>query len=115
MKKEDLKIRRKMKVRAKISGTKERPRFSVFSSNKHIYAQLIDDEKGETLIASSDLELKNLAKLTKKDIAKKVGEVLAEKAIKKNIKKVVFDRGSYKFHGRIKALADGAREKGLDF
>jgi large subunit ribosomal protein L18 len=108
----------KKRAFAKIFGTKEQPRLSVFRSNKHIYAQLIDDEKGETLVSASDLELKTeiiKGKLKRQEIAKKVGETLAQKAIKKKIKKVVFDRGSYKFHGRIKALVDGAREKGLQF
>jgi large subunit ribosomal protein L18 len=104
----------------KIFGTKQRPRLSVYRSNKHIYVQLIDDEKGETLVSASDLELKkeiakDKDKFKKQEIAKKVGQVLATAALKKKIKKAVFDRGSYKFHGRIKALADGAREKGLQF
>lgn len=113
-----LREKRKRRIKAKIFGTKERPRLSIFRSNKHIYAQLIDDEKRETLIAFGDFELKKTSsekKLTKTEIAKKIGQGLASKALRKKIKKVVFDRGGYKFHGRVKALAEGAREKGLVF
>jgi len=106
--------KRRVRIRAKIRGTKERPRLSVFRSNKHIYAQLIDDYGGETLTAASDLELKT-ASGTKTKIAAEVGKVLAEKAGKLGIKKVVFDRGGYKYHGRVKALAEGARQGGLKF
>jgi len=109
-----LKERRKLRVRAKIRGTKDRPRLSVFRSNKHIYAQLIDDDRGETLTAASDLELESISG-TKTEIACKVGKVLAEKALKLGVKKVVFDRGGYKYHGRVKALAEGARQGGLEF
>lgn len=98
---------------------KEIYRLSVFRSNKHIYGQIIDDLKGNTLVAGSDIELKTRtrvkSKLKKIEVAKKVGEMLAEKALKKKIKRVVFDRRNYKFHGRVKALASGAREKGLEF
>lgn len=99
--------RRRVRVRAKIKGTKERPRLSVFRSNKHIYAQLIDDVGGETLAAA----------LGGADVsaAGKVGKDLAEKAIKVGIKEVVFDRGGYNYHGRVKALAEAAREGGLEF
>ena len=113
--------RRHRRVRAKIYGTKEVPRLCVFRSNKHIYAQLINDEKGKTLVIAKDLEIKNL-KATKTEIAYKVGELIAEKAINlpagrhgNKIKKIVFDRGGYKYHGRVKALAEGARKKGLEF
>ena len=92
-------------MRAKINGTAEVPRLCVFRSNKYIYAQIIDDEKNKTL-ASAKAELK---------AADKVGEEVAKKAIKQKIKKVVFDRGGYKYHGRVKALADAARSAGLKF
>lgn len=99
--------KRRTRIRAKVKGTKERPRLSVFRSHKHIYAQLIDDVKGETLAAASgDGDV--LA-------AGKVGQGLAEKALKLGIKKVVFDRGGYQYHGRVKVLADGARQGGLEF
>jgi large subunit ribosomal protein L18 len=103
---------RKARVRAKIVGTESRPRFSVFKSSVHIYGQLIDDEKGKTLVAMSDLKIKEGKKSEK---ATKVGEELAKKAIAKKIKKVTFDRNGFKYHGRIKALAEGARKGGLEF
>ena len=112
--KRDLIARRKHRVRAKISGTKTRPRLAVFRSLKNISAQLINDVKGETLAAAAALELKNV-KGTKTELAEKVGALLAEKAIKAGIKEAVFDRSSYKYHGRVKALADGARKGGLKF
>lgn len=110
------KEKRKVRTRAKIKRRASRPRLSVFRSNRYIYGQIIDDEKGETLVAASDREIKkpNL-KGTKTEIARLVGEKLAKKALKKGIKKVVFDRGPYKYHGRVKALAGGAREGGLVF
>jgi len=110
--------KRHKKIRAKISGTSQRPRLCVFRSNKHIYCQLIDDEKGHTLLSASDLELKvtkSKNQRTKVDIAKEVGKLIAQKAKKIKIEKVVFDRGGYKYHGRVKALAEGAREGGLKF
>ena len=112
--------RRHKKVRAKIFGTKDRPRLCVFRSNKHIYAQLIDDEKGHTLGAVSDLKLPKNVKLKKEmtrkvAIAYEVGKLIAKVAKEKGIEKVVFDRGGYKYHGRVKALAEGAREGGLKF
>ena len=146
LKKQQKHIKRRKRVRAKISGTNSVPRFSVFRSNKNIYAQLISDEKGKTLVAANDKELKSkvstsastFAKATadkkaaadKKNLQKdekeivragkvlvayEMGKLIAEKALKKNIKKVVFDRGGYKYHGRVKAIADGAREGGLIF
>jgi len=92
-------------------------RLSVFRSSKHIYAQIIDDYKGETLVSASDLEFKNPKKkdFVPVSLAYQTGELIGEKAIKKNIKKVVFDRGKYKYHGRVKAVAEGARSKGLIF
>ncbi|NOY35557.1 MAG: 50S ribosomal protein L18 [bacterium] len=104
---------RHRRVRAKISGTAERPRFSVFRSNKRIFLQLIDDSKGATLVSASDLKLKK--KMKKTEVAKEVGKELAELAAKKKIAKAVFDRGGYSFHGRVKAAAEGAREGGLKF
>lgn len=90
-----------------------RPRLSVFRSNRHIYAQVIDDSKGITLVSASSMEVTDGG--TKTEVAKKVGYLLAEKALKLKISKVVFDRGKFKYHGRIKALAEAAREKGLIF
>jgi len=106
---------RHRRLRANVKGSKERPRLSVYRSLKHIYAQIIDDEKQETLIAASDFEIKKDKKMTKKEIAEKVGELVAKKAKERGIKKVVFDRGGFKYHGRIKALSEKARESGLEF
>ena len=102
------------RIRRKLSGTGERPRLNVYRSLNHIYAQVIDDQKGETLVSASTLALKiktggNLA------AARETGKAVAELAVKQGIKKVVFDRGGYLYHGRIKALADAAREAGLEF
>lgn len=109
------KERRHRRVRAKIQGTDERPRLCVFRSNKHIYAQIIDDEKGRTLVSASDLEIKDSKKDKKTDLAQKVGQLIAQKAKEKKIKTVVFDRGGFRYHGRIKTLADEARKQGLQF
>jgi large subunit ribosomal protein L18 len=100
--------------RARIFGTSERPRLSVFRSNRHIYAQIIDDTKGVTLVSASDFQISKI-KGTKQEIARAVGRLVGEKAMKKKIKKVVFDRGKFRYHGRVKALAEGAREAGLIF
>ena len=102
------------RIREKLSGTAERPRLNVFRSLNHIYAQVVDDQKGETLAAASSIQLKlksggNVA------AAKEIGKAIAEKAKEKGIKQVVFDRGGFLYHGRIKALADAAREAGLEF
>ena len=113
--KREKRIARHRRVRAKIKGTKERPRLCVFRSNQHIYAQLIDDNEGKTLVAVSDRELKTKVKKTKTDLAKEVGKLIAQKAVSKKIKNIVFDRGGYKYHGRVKALAEAAREGGLEF
>lgn len=99
---------------------KNRLRLAVFRSNKALYVQIVDDVKGETLVAASEKDLKKVAKLksnkvTKTERARMVGEILAQKAQKKGIKKVKFDRRSYKYHGRVKALAEGARKGGLEF
>lgn len=107
-------MRRQKRVRAKISGTEKKPRLCVFRSNKHIYAQLIDDNKKKTILAASDQKLKK-GKMTKVDLAKEIGKTIAKGALEKKIEKVVFDRGPYKYHGRIRALAEGAREGGLKF
>lgn len=110
--------RRKIRNRKKIIGSKKLPRLSIFRSNKHIYAQIIDDQKGKTLVSISDKKFKkNITKkeLTKNLVAKLVGEKLADKAKKEKIKKVCFDRGAYKYHGRVKALAEAARKGGLIF
>lgn len=102
---------RHRRVRAKINGTKDCPRLSVFRSHRHIYAQLIDDQKGKTLVSVSDAKIK----ANKTVAAKEVGQTIAKGALDKKIKKAVFDRGGYRYHGRIKALAEGAREGGLKF
>jgi large subunit ribosomal protein L18 len=108
----------KARIRKKISGTPEKPRISVFRSNKHIYAQIVDDVNRKTLVAASTLSkelAEQLAGKTKSEKAELVGKLLAEKALKANIKNVIFDRSGYKYHGRIKALAEGARKGGLIF
>ena len=111
-KKENLKrIFRKARNRAKIFGTAEKPRLSIFRSNKHTYAQLIDDEKMKTLISASTKELKSKAKKTEQE--SELGKLLAEKTLKLGVKQAVFNKGPYKYHGRVKAVAEGAREKGL--
>ena len=109
------KEKRHRRVRAKICGTEERPRLCVFKSNKHIYAQVINDEKGFTLVSASDLEIKDLKKDKKIDLAQKVGELIAKKAKDKKIETVVFDRGGFRYHGRVKTLAEEARKQGLQF
>ncbi len=115
--KREKRIARHRRVRAKIKGTKERPRLCVFRSNRHIYAQLVDDDEGKTLASASDFELEKNKnkKAVKSDLAKEVGKLVAQKAAAKKIKVVIFDRGGYKYHGRVKALAEAARESGLNF
>jgi len=109
-------LKRKKRVRSKVFGTIERPRLSVYRSNKFIYAQLVDDGKKKTLLSASDLELKSKKEAgTKTQKAYLVGEMISKKAKLKKITKIVFDRGGYRYHGRVKALADGARKGGLDF
>ena len=106
--------RRRRRVRSKIKGTAERPRFSVFRSNSNTYVQMIDDESMQTVVSASTNELpKEKRSATKSEQAKYLGELVAEKAANKNIKQAVFDRGSYLFHGRVKAILVAAREKGL--
>lgn len=107
-------VRRHARVRAKISGTAEAPRLCVYRSNKNIEAQLIDDVKGVTLVASSSMSLK-LENGSNIEAAAKVGKDIAEKALAKGLKKIVFDRSGYIYHGRVKALAEAAREAGLEF
>ncbi|MDP3792791.1 MAG: 50S ribosomal protein L18 [bacterium] len=107
---------RHRRVRARIIGTSKRPRVSVFKSNKHIFVQLIDDETGKTLLSNKEISAKkNKVKGTKNDKSLEIGKMLAEKAKKEGIAEVVFDRGGYKYHGRVKALADGLRAGGLKF
>ena len=126
--KREKRFRRHKRVRAKISGTSSQPRLCVFKSNKHIYAQLINDEKGVTLVAVSDQDYNPPAALQKPKpsrpkkerkskvaIAFEVGKLIAGKAIKNKFEKVVFDKASYRYQGRVKALAEGAREGGLQF
>jgi len=126
LKKQEKRARRHKRIRAKILGSVKTPRFCVFRSNKHIYGQLIDDNKGKTLVNVSDkgMKVKSAGKKTAEGEVKlsgkiaaafEVGKIVAQKAIELKIDKVVFDRGGYKYHGRVKALADGAREGGLKF
>jgi len=103
------------RVRKKISGTPARPRLSVYRSNKSIYAQIIDDLSGHTLVSASSLEDAVVKSVNKSEQAKAVGKILAERATQANITAVVFDRGGFLYHGRVKALAEGAREAGLSF
>ncbi|KGM45193.1 50S ribosomal protein L18 [Neobacillus niacini] len=108
--------KRHARVRAKLSGTAARPRLNVFRSNKHLYAQLIDDMSGVTLASASTIEKDlNLESTSNVEAAKLVGELVAKRAVEKGITAVVFDRGGYLYHGRIQALADAARENGLQF
>lgn len=111
-------IRRHERTRKRVTGTPERPRLSVYRSLSNIYAQIIDDSKGMTIVAASTLDDDFGDRKGHKGnvgMAKKVGELVAKRAIQKGLKQVVFDRGGYMYHGRVKALADGAREAGLDF
>jgi len=109
---------RHKRIRKHITGTAERPRLCVFRSSRHIYAQIIDDESGHTLVCASTLEkeLRDQIKgLRKTEQAAAIGKLIAQRALEKGIKSVVFDRGGYKYHGRVKALADASREAGLEF
>ena len=110
-----MRLKRHVRVRGKISGTPERPRLNVFRSNANIYAQIIDDVNGVTLVSANTLEKEFEGTTGNCEAAKKVGAVLAERAKAKGINVVVFDRGGYIFHGRVAALAEGARENGLKF
>ncbi|MBX6422024.1 50S ribosomal protein L18 [Thermosulfurimonas sp. F29] len=122
LKKLERRLRRKKRVRKKVFGTPERPRLSVYRSLKHIYAQIIDDTRGHTLVAASSLspEIRERWEELKKEggktaVARAVGELLGRKAVEAGIRKVVFDRGGFKYHGRVRALAEGARSAGLEF
>ena len=114
MTKQQSRLRRRRRVRAKIRGTADRPRLSVYRSNRGLLAQLIDDDAGHTLAAVSWIE-KEVRGKGPMEQAKRCGELLAERAKQAGVKKCVFDRGGYRFHGRVKALAEGAREGGLEF
>lgn len=105
---------RHQRVRAQVSGTTERPRLAVFRSAQHIYAQVINDQTGTTLASASSQELKK-SKVKRTELSGEVGKLIADKAKKSGVTKVVFDRGGYLYHGRVKALAEGAREAGLEF
>lgn len=110
--------RRHRRVRVRVHGTAERPRLNVFRSLRHIYAQVVDDTVGHTLVSACTLDVDlrgELGELNKTEQAKLVGEMLAKRALEKGVKQVVFDRGGYKYHGRVKALAEGARSAGLQF
>jgi len=117
LKKQENRIKRHKRIRARVSGKAAYPRLCVFRSKNHIYAQLIDDEKGRVILSVKDSSAKPDVKGQKGKIekAKQVGRSIARKAIENKIAKVVFDRGGYKYHGRVKALAEGAREEGLKF
>ena len=109
------KLKIKKRIRGVISGNSERPRMTVFRSNKEIYVQLIDDSLGKTLVSASSVKVKKTKSTTKSSIASEVGKLVAEKSIKLGINQVNFDRNGYLYHGRVKKLADGAREAGLKF
>jgi large subunit ribosomal protein L18 len=116
--KAEARLRRHQRVRKHVSGTPERPRLNVFRSLTHIYAQVIDDVAGHTLASASTIDSEVLAQLegkNKTQAARIVGQIVAERAKKAGVIKVVFDRGGYQYHGRVQALADGARDGGLDF
>lgn len=111
-KRNEIRQRIHSRIREKMSGTAERPRLNIYRSLNHIYAQVIDDQKGETLVSASTIKMKNGGNVA---AAKETGKAVAEAAVAKGIKRVVFDRGGYLYHGRVKALADAAREAGLEF
>ena len=110
-----MRLKRHIRVRGKISGTPECPRLNVFRSNANIYAQIIDDVNGVTLVSANTLEKDFEGATGNREAAKKVGQIIAERATAKGIEQVVFDRGGYVYHGRVAALAEGARENGLQF
>ena len=114
----EVRVKKHMRIRNRFSGTAERPRLAVFRSNNHMYAQIIDDTVGNTLVSASTLEKDIKAELTKTNdvaAAKYIGTVIAKRAVEKGITTVVFDRGGYIYHGKVAALADAAREAGLEF
>ena len=114
-KKQLRRIKIKRRIRGIVNGTSEKPRMTVFRSNKEIYVQLIDDKLGNTLVSASSVKLKKTKSSTKSSIASEVGKIIAEKSIKLGINQVMFDRNGYLYHGRVKMLADGARDGGLKF
>ncbi len=113
--KQQRRYKRHKRIRTEIKGVKEKPRLCVFKSLNHIYAQIINDDSGKTIVSASDRELKLKVKTNKTAAALEVGKLIAKKSQEKKIEEVVFDRGGYKYHGRVKSLADGAREGGLKF
>ena len=113
--KNEKRLKRKIRIRKKLSGTTERPRLCVFRSTKHIYAQIIDDTIGKTLVAASSVEKDFVKTGDKKACANSVGKLVAKRALEHGIKKIVFDRNGYIYHGRLTALSEGARETGLEF
>lgn len=119
--KKQARLKRKKSIRKKLKGTTERPRLSVFRSARHIYAQLIDDSEGHTIVQASTLDpqikeyLESEGSIKKSAVAVYVGKIVAQRAIEKGIKKIVFDRNGFLYHGRVKAISDGAREAGLEF
>lgn len=115
--KKKVRFKRKRRIRSRVNGTAERPRLAVFRSNQHIYVQLVDDVKASTMVSASTLEEELRAQKLRPTIdgAKTIGNLIAKRALAKNINEVVFDRGGYLYHGRIKALAEAAREGGLKF
>jgi len=115
LEKQQKKQRRHKRIRAKIIGTNDCPRLLVFRSNQHIYVQLINDQKGQTLVSLSDLKIKTAKGRNKTEIAAEIGKQVAKMALEKKIKKIVFDRAGYKYHGRVKAVAEAARQAGLKF
>jgi len=106
---------RKIGIRKNIVGTKEKPRLTVFRSNQHIYASIVDDDSGKILISVAEKEIKKAEKMPKKEKAHEIGKIIAKKAVKEGFAKVVFDRSGYLYHGRVKEVAEGAREEGLKF
>ncbi len=109
-------VKRHKKIRSRLSGTPDKPRLVVFKSITHIYAQIIDDTTGQTLVSASSVEKKLISdKITKKQMSEKVGLEIGKRAIEKGLKTVVFDRNGYRYHGRVKVLADSARKSGLEF
>ena len=110
-KRNEIRKRIHSRIREKLAGTSERPRLNVYRSLNHIYAQVVDDQKGETLVSASSIKLKTGGNVS---AAKEIGKAIAEQAVAKGIKRVVFDRGGFLYHGRVKALADAAREAGLE-
>ncbi len=110
-----MRLIRHKRTRKKVIGTKDKPRLSVFRSLNHIYAQIINDDNGSTLLQANSIELKSTKTQTKTNIAEEVGKLLGQRAKEKKVKKVVFDKNGYKYHGRIKALANSARKEGVKF